>query len=90
VGRGFSAFEPGGCVRCGHSGFRGRIGLYELMTISDGLRRLILAKAPADELRELARSEGMRTLREDGLEKVKQGVTSIGEVLRVLGASAAG
>jgi type II secretory ATPase GspE/PulE/Tfp pilus assembly ATPase PilB-like protein len=90
VGRGFSAFEPGGCVRCGHSGFRGRIGLYELMTISDEQRRLILAKAPADELRELARSEGMRTLREDGLEKVKQGVTSVGEVLRVLGASAAG
>jgi type IV pilus assembly protein PilB len=89
VGRGFSAFEPGGCVRCGHSGFRGRIGLYELMTISDEQRRLILAKAPADELRELARSEGMRTLREDGLEKVKQGVTSVGEVLRVLGASAA-
>jgi type IV pilus assembly protein PilB len=90
VGRGFSAFEPAGCVRCGHSGFRGRIGLYELMTISDEQRRLILSKAPADELRELARSEGMQTLREAGLEKVRQGVTSVGEVLRVLGASAAG
>jgi type IV pilus assembly protein PilB len=88
VTRGFSAFEPAGCVRCGHSGFRGRIGLYELMTISDEQRRLILDKESADVLRECARREGMRTLREDGLEKVKRGVTSLAEVLRVLGTSA--
>jgi type IV pilus assembly protein PilB len=88
VPRGFAAFEPGGCVRCGHSGFRGRIGLYELMTITDTQRRLILERASADTLRECARREGMRTLREDGLEKVKAGVTSLPEVLRVLGSSA--
>jgi type IV pilus assembly protein PilB len=86
VTRGFAAYEPGGCVRCGGTGFRGRIGLYELMTVSDEQRRLILDKASADGLRECARREGMRTLREDGLEKVKRGVTSLGEVLRVLGA----
>jgi type IV pilus assembly protein PilB len=88
VQRGFSAFEPGGCVRCGGSGFRGRIGIYELMTISDDQRRLILERASADVLREVARREGMRTLREDGLDKVKRGVTSLPEVLRVLGTSA--
>jgi type IV pilus assembly protein PilB len=87
VTRGFTAYEPAGCVRCGGTGFRGRIGIYELMTVTDELRRLILDKASADELRECARREGMLTLREDGLEKVKRGVTSIGEVLRVLGAS---
>jgi type IV pilus assembly protein PilB len=88
VSRGFSAFDPGGCVRCGGTGFRGRIGLYELMMVTDEQRRLILGKASADDLRACARREGMRTLREDGLEKVKRGVTSLGEVLRVLGTSA--
>jgi type IV pilus assembly protein PilB len=88
--RGFAAFEPGGCMRCAHSGFRGRIGIYELMLVTDEQRRLILQKASADELRACARRDGMRTLREDGLEKVRRGVTSLGEVLRVLGASAAG
>jgi type IV pilus assembly protein PilB len=88
VARGFSAFEPAGCVRCGGSGFRGRIGVYELMMITEEQRRLILDKAPADALRECARREGMHTLREDGLEKVRGGVTSLAEVLRVLGTSA--
>jgi type IV pilus assembly protein PilB len=88
VERGFSAFDPGGCVRCAGSGYKGRIGIYELMTISDEQRRLILAQASADALREVARREGMRTLREDGLDKVKRGVTSLPEVLRVLGTSA--
>jgi type IV pilus assembly protein PilB len=82
---GIVAYEPGGCVRCGGTGFRGRVGIYELMNVTDDLRSLILDKASADELRACARHEGMRTLREDGLEKVKRGVTSVGEVLRVLG-----
>jgi type IV pilus assembly protein PilB len=84
---GLDAYEPHGCVRCASTGFRGRIGLYELMVISDGLRRMILDKASADDLRELARLEGMRTLREDGLERIRQGVTSVSEVLRVLGSA---
>jgi type IV pilus assembly protein PilB len=85
VERGFDGCEPGGCVRCGQTGYRGRIGLYEVMLMSDELRRLILEKGPADELREAARAEGMRTLREDGLEKIRQGTTSVEEVLRVVG-----
>jgi type IV pilus assembly protein PilB len=82
---GITAYEPGSCVRCGGTGYRGRIGIYELMHVSDDLRRLVLDKASADELRDCARHEGMRTLREDGFEKVRRGVTSVGEVLRVLG-----
>jgi type IV pilus assembly protein PilB len=83
--RGFGAFEPGSCVRCGHTGYRGRIGLYEVMTMSAELRRLILEKRPADELRRVAQAEGMRTLRQDGLEKIRAGTTSVSEVLRVVG-----
>jgi type IV pilus assembly protein PilB len=83
--RGFTAFEPGACVRCGQSGFKGRTGLYEVMAMTDGLRRLILDRASAGELRAKAREEGMRTLREDGLEKVRKGITSLSEVLRVVG-----
>ena len=87
VTRGLPAFEPRGCVRCAHTGFSGRIGVYELMMITDAQRRLILEKAGADVLRQSARREGMRTLREDGIDKVRDGVTSVSEVLRVLGSS---
>jgi type IV pilus assembly protein PilB len=87
VASGFDAQEPAGCARCAFSGFKGRIGLYELMVMTDELRRMILEKASADELRESARLGGMRTLREDGLEKVRQGVTSLSEVLRVVGSA---
>jgi type IV pilus assembly protein PilB len=87
VAHGFTAFEAGGCVRCGQTGYRGRIGLYEVMAVSETLRRLILAGASADDLRQSARLEGMRTLREDGLEKIRTGVTAVPEVLRVVGAT---
>jgi type IV pilus assembly protein PilB len=80
------AFEAVGCVRCVQTGYRGRIGLYELMTVTDEIRSLILTKPSADEIAELARSQGMRRLRDDGLEKVRAGVTSVAEVLRVIGA----
>jgi type IV pilus assembly protein PilB len=75
-------------VRCNHTGYRGRVGIYEVMPVSDGMRRLILQKASADEMRDHARSEGMHTLREDGLAKVRNGLTSVAEVLRVAGSSA--
>ena len=73
-------------MRCVQTGYRGRIGLYELMTVTDEIRSLILTKPSADEIAELARSQGMRRLRDDGLEKVRAGVTSVAEVLRVIGA----
>jgi type IV pilus assembly protein PilB len=58
------------------------------MPITDGLRRLILEKGSADDMRAYARQEGMRVLRDDGVEKIREGVTSVAEVLRVAGSSA--
>jgi type IV pilus assembly protein PilB len=83
--RGITAHEPGRCVRCAQTGYKGRTGLYEVMTMTDTLRRLVLAGASHDDLRTAASANGMRTLRDAGLEKVRQGITSMTEVLRVLG-----
>src|SRR4051794_3646863 len=77
------AFEAIGCARCGHSGYKGRVGLYEVMTISDEIRELTIDRASADRIRDTAVQQGMRLLRDDGLEKVRLGVTSIQEVSRV-------
>ena len=82
------AYEPGGCPRCGQSGYKGRIGLYEVMTVTDEIRKLALARAPAPEIAEVAVRQGMRLLRDDGLEKVRLGMTSIAEVTRVTGSGA--
>jgi type IV pilus assembly protein PilB len=77
------AFEPGGCGRCGGSGYKGRIGLYEVMTVSDEIRTLTIERASSEAIRKVAVHEGMRALRDDGLEKVRRGVTTISEVSRV-------
>jgi len=82
---GFLAYEPAGCVRCNHTGFSGRVGLYEVMVLNDEIRALILRKASSDEITDAAVRNGMRTLHQNGLEKVREGVTSISEVLRVVG-----
>jgi type IV pilus assembly protein PilB len=71
-----------GCERCNNSGYKGRVGLYEVMEISDELRELILVGASALELRKKAVDEGMITLRRSGLQKVMEGVTTIEEVAR--------
>ena len=81
------AYEPVGCRRCSGSGYRGRAGIYEVMDVTPQIRRLALERRPAEELREVAIHEGMRRLRDDGLEKVRRGRTSIAEVARVLGSS---
>ncbi|HEX3278388.1 MAG TPA: ATPase, T2SS/T4P/T4SS family [Thermoleophilaceae bacterium] len=77
------AYEPVGCGRCGHSGYKGRTGLYEVMSITDEIRDLTVERAPAEEIRKIAVAQGMRPLRADGFEKVKNGITSIAEVARV-------
>ena len=82
-----AARQPVGCVRCGQTGYRGRIGLYELMEITDEVRALIVQKRPAEEIATVAQKQGMRRLRDDGLEKVADGKTSMPELLRVLGAT---
>jgi type IV pilus assembly protein PilB len=79
------AYEPVGCRRCTGSGYRGRLGLYEVMSVSSEIRSLALERRPAEEMREVAVKQGMRRLRDDGLEKVKQGRTSIAEIARVIG-----
>ncbi len=81
------AYEPVGCRRCGGSGYRGRLGLYEVMSVSSEIRTLALERRPAEEMRDVAVRQGMRRLRDDGLEKVKQGRTSIAEIARVIGSS---
>jgi type IV pilus assembly protein PilB len=82
--------EPVGCKHCGGSGYRGRCGIYEVMTISAEIRALALERRSADEILELAVAQGMRRLKDDGLDKVKQGRTSMTEVARVVNSSAAG
>ena len=77
------AYEPVGCGRCGGSGYKGRTGLYEVMSVSDEIRDLTVERASSEEIRKVAVSQGMRPLRADGFEKVKNGVTSIAEVARV-------
>ena len=77
------AYEPVGCGRCGATGYKGRTGLYEVMPITDEIRDLTVERAPAEEIRKIAVAQGMRPLRADGFEKVKNGITSIAEVARV-------
>jgi type IV pilus assembly protein PilB len=75
-------FKGAGCDTCNGTGYRGRQGLYEVMALSSNLRRQILKGASTEELREAAVSEGMLTLRMDGMVKVKRGVTTLEEVVK--------
>ncbi len=77
------AYRGKGCTYCGGTGFRGRTALYEMMPMTDPLRELILSGASAIELKRQAIADGMKTLRQSGIEKVCDGVTSIEEVMRV-------
>ena len=77
-------YKAVGCDQCNHTGYRGRIGLYEVMRVTDKLRRLIAARAPEAQLREAAVTGGMISLGEDGLAKVKSGITTPEELLRVV------
>jgi type IV pilus assembly protein PilB len=80
---GAEPYEAVGCSRCSGSGYRGRIGIYEVMKVSEAIRALILQRASVDEMLAVAEAEGMRRLRDDGLEKVREGVTSIAEIERM-------
>jgi type IV pilus assembly protein PilB len=80
---GAEPFDPVGCSRCGGSGFRGRVGLYEVMTVDEEIRGLILERAPVDAMVAVAVRNGMLRLRDDGLQKVREGLTSIAEVERM-------
>jgi len=71
-----------GCEYCGGSGYRGRAGIYEVMAISPELRRLVMRGASVAEIRDMGVSEGMLTLRMDGIKKIEKGVTTLEEVVK--------
>ncbi|TWT18635.1 type II secretion system protein [Luteimonas marina] len=75
--------EAVGCAQCQHTGYRGRIGIYELVPVDEAMQQAVVAGATHQQLRAMARERGYRFLREDGLLKAWQGVTSVDEVLRV-------
>jgi type IV pilus assembly protein PilB len=77
-------YAPAGCPECDFSGFRGRVGIYEMLVLDEQLRSAIRSGIRVDEVRNLARSGGMRLMQEDALEKVKLGITSFDEVLRTV------
>lgn len=77
-----NAFEPSGCEQCDNTGYKGRIGIYEIMTITPKLKTLIAKGVGADELKVAAQAEGMHTLRDSAVKLVLDGVTSYNEMLR--------
>ncbi len=79
----FELYKGKGCSACNNTGFKGRMGIYELLIMNDNMRELVIENTPSTVLCKKAREFGMRTLKEDGMEKVKRGYTTIEEVLRV-------
>src|SRR4051794_21751823 len=77
-------FRPVGCSNCSKTGYKGRLALHEVMLVSEEIERLAVEKASATVIEAVAREQGMRTLRDDGLDKVLAGVTSLDEILRVV------
>jgi type IV pilus assembly protein PilB len=76
-------YRKRGCPRCGQTGYKGRIGIYQLLVMSETLEALAAAKATREELERAALEEGMKTLWDDGLAKVASGLTSLEELARV-------
>jgi type IV pilus assembly protein PilB len=81
---GATVYEPVGCIRCNGTGYHGRTGFYEVMPITEDIRTLILQRRGADEIEAAAIHGGMRTMLQDGIEKVRQGLTSLVEINRVM------
>jgi len=75
-------YKGKGCATCNNTGYKGRIGLYEVMEVNDEIRELILIGASSLELRKKAIEDGMITLRESGLQKIRVGLTTLEEVVR--------
>jgi type IV pilus assembly protein PilB len=83
VGADLEAYEPVGCSRCSGSGYRGRVGIYSVLRMSERIKEMTVDRASEAEISSVAREEGMLTLREDGVAKVRGGLTSLEEILRV-------
>ena len=79
----FKVYEPVGCAKCFGTGYRGRIGLYEVLVVDDDMRDVVATGGSVLEIQRLARSKGVTSLRQDGVVKVLDGATSYLELLRV-------
>ncbi|MBX7151307.1 type II secretion system ATPase GspE [bacterium] len=79
----YSFYAPKGCPHCNNKGYKGRLAIYELLLVNDEIRHLTIERASANRLKDAAIENGMRTLRQDGVAKILQGLTSIEEVIRV-------
>jgi type II secretory ATPase GspE/PulE/Tfp pilus assembly ATPase PilB-like protein len=77
------AFRGAGCPACNGTGYTARVGIFEMMDLNDEMRKLIMRNADASILTEAARRNGMQNLREDGWKKIRDGVTTVDEVMRV-------
>jgi type IV pilus assembly protein PilB len=77
-------YRPVGCTHCARTGYRGRMALHEVMSVNEEIERLAVARATSDEIARVAIADGMTSLRDDGWLKVRRGLTSIEEVLRVV------
>ena len=77
-------YKAKGCVQCNNTGYKGRMGVYEFLAVTDTIQELILRKASTMDIEETAINEGMVTLRSDGMNKIKDGHTSIEEFFRVI------
>lgn len=77
-------YAPNGCDKCRHTGFQGRIGLYEMLPVTDELKQLIAADAKLDDIKQLAYKQGVKPLRIEGAKRVFEGVTCLDEVIRVV------
>ena len=82
--KGMTLYRPKGCSKCNDAGFKGRVGLYEVMLVSEEIEQLTVERATVEEIKKVAIKEGMQTLREDGIAKVLKGDTSYEEILRVV------
>jgi general secretion pathway protein E/type IV pilus assembly protein PilB len=87
--KGQVAYRGRGCKECRHTGYRGRVGIFELLMIDENLREMILERKSAGDIQAAARAEGLKLMREDGWAKVVKGITTIDEVVRVTKVDAA-
>jgi type II secretory ATPase GspE/PulE/Tfp pilus assembly ATPase PilB-like protein len=81
---GVKLYKAGGCPACSNTGYKGRMGVHELLTLNDNLKTAIDKKVSSDDMKKIAIENGMKTLFEDGAFKVRQGFTSLEELLRVV------
>jgi len=81
--KGMEFYRGKGCEACKNTGYKGRIGIFELLIMTDSIKKMVVNRTSADDITKKALSEGMRTLRDDGLDKVRSGITTIDEVIRV-------